>query len=92
VKLTGPFEVLAEAAPEGPPAISYVWDFGDGVTAQGHSATHAYTINGEFTIKLTAEGLDGIPAARTFRIKVADALGPTPDSRQNRRYAEPAAR
>ncbi len=33
--------------------VSYDWDFGDGQTAPGISATHAYTNNGTFTVRLT---------------------------------------
>lgn len=33
-------------------ANSYRWDFGDGTAAVGQNATHTYTANGNFTVKL----------------------------------------
>lgn len=86
--LTEVFRVSAVSAPEGPPALSYTWDFGDGIMALGSYATHAYTANGDYTIKLTAEGLDGIPATPTIPIKVRGAIGPFPNLKKNRRYTE----
>ncbi len=86
------FRVSAEAEAGGPPALDYRWDFGDGVTAQGRTASHAYTMNGDYTIELTAEGLDGIPARRSFRIAVTGTIGPEADWKLNRRFVEPAGR
>jgi len=37
-------------------ANSYRWDFGDGTTAVGQTATHTYTTNGSFTVKLVVSG------------------------------------
>lgn len=37
-------------------ANSYRWDFGDGNTAVGQTATHTYTTNGNFTVKLVVAG------------------------------------
>jgi len=36
----------------------YSWDFGDGTTGTGISPTHAYSTNGNYTIKLTAKDND----------------------------------
>lgn len=38
---------------------SYAWDFGDGVTATGVTATHAFTSDGTFTVSLTVTDNDG---------------------------------
>jgi PKD repeat protein len=35
--------------------LSYYWDFGDGATAGGSTASHAYAEAGEFTVTLTVE-------------------------------------
>src|SRR3989442_1186131 len=61
------FSASLKAAPRGVPIrfdgsasidsdgtiVSYGWDFGDGQTAAGISATHAYAENGTFTVRLT---------------------------------------
>ena len=33
--------------------LSYLWDFGDGITSREQNPTHIYTRNGEFTVTLT---------------------------------------
>ncbi|MEM2144581.1 MAG: PKD domain-containing protein, partial [Candidatus Jordarchaeaceae archaeon] len=33
--------------------VSYLWDFGDGSSAEGLVATHSYTMSGNFSVKLT---------------------------------------
>ncbi len=35
--------------------VVYEWDFGDGGTASGKSATHDYTANGDYKVKLTVK-------------------------------------
>jgi hypothetical protein len=69
-----PVSVSAQSQPNGVPAISYHWDFGDGCSADGRQASHAYTVAGTFTMRLTVEGLDGIPAHQSFPIKVNGSL------------------
>ncbi len=39
--------------------LTYVWDFGDGSTATGASATHQYAIEGQYTVTLTATDVNG---------------------------------
>jgi hypothetical protein len=82
-----PFTARAQEA--GVPALSYHWDFGDGTTADGPTATHAYTRDAEFTIQLTAGGLDGITAQQSFTVKVTGTQT-AGDIRQNTRYTESA--
>jgi len=36
------------------PTLTYEWDFGDGATAAGESATHAYAGSGTYFVRLTA--------------------------------------
>jgi len=78
----------AEAQEAGVPALSYHWDFGDGTTADGPRAAHTYTRNADFTVRLTADGLDGIPARQSFTVKVTGTLAAAGDVLQNRRYTE----
>jgi alpha-galactosidase len=60
----------AEADPSGVPALGYHWDFGDGTSESGRQVHHAYTMAGQFTVKLTAEGMDGIPAEKQATVSV----------------------
>jgi hypothetical protein len=83
-----PFSGQAQEA--GVPALSYQWDFGDGTTADGPRATHTYTRDADFTVRLTADGLDGIAARQSFTVKVTGTLAAAGDVLQNRRYTEPA--
>jgi hypothetical protein len=69
-----PVSVSAQSQANGVPAISYHWEFGDGCSADGRQASHAYTLAGTFTVHLTVEGLDGIPAHQSFPIKVNGSL------------------
>ncbi len=41
------------------PAISYLWDFGDGSTSNSINPAHSYTTNGTFDVSLTVSDLDG---------------------------------
>ncbi len=81
-------ELSAIADPEGVPALAYHWDFGDGVSAQGPSATHAYTRNGLYTVRLSVDGLDGIAATRESSITVTGSITTTYDVPGARRYEE----
>ena len=70
------------------PAIAYSWDFGDGTTATGPSVSHAYTRAAQFTIRLTADGIEGLPSTQTFTIKVTGNLTAFPKLTDNRRYRD----
>lgn len=87
-QVSEPMALSAEAQEAGVPALSYRWDFGDGTTADGPRTTHTYTRGGDFTVRLTAEGLDGVPARQSFTVKVTGTLTMAPDVLQNRRYTE----
>jgi len=72
------------------PAIAYHWDFGDGTSANGPKVSHAYTRAEQFTIRLTVDGVDGIPAVQISRIKVTGTLKAFPKLTDNRRFQDPA--
>ena len=64
--------------PNGVPALSYRWDFGDGTTEQGRQVVHCYTKSGNYTVRVTVEGIDGIPAEKQTSISVSgtEEIGP----------------
>jgi alpha-galactosidase len=70
---------------DGVPALAYHWDFGDGVVTGGAILTHAYTTAGTYTVRFTAEGLDGKSAEKTFSIAVSGSVNLPPPQR----YLEP---
>jgi alpha-galactosidase len=70
---------------DGTPALAYHWDFGDGVVTDDAILTHAYTAAGNYTVRFTAEGLDGKSAEKTFSITVSGSVILPPP----RRYAAP---
>jgi len=71
------------------PAIAYHWDFGDGITADGSKVSLAYTRSAQFTIRLTVDGLDGVPAVQTSSINVTGSLKAFPKLKDNRRFQDP---
>jgi len=78
----------AQSGSDGVPAVEYHWNFGDGTSADGPQAAHAYTRAGDFDVRLTVDGLDGLPAQQAFSIKVTSNLKATPQLTDNRRFVE----
>lgn len=78
-------QFAAEAPKGGVPAVTYHWDFGDGVAASGSSVSHAYTYAGTFTVKLKIDGVDGLPAEKQFPVTVSGEAKTSPPVR----YVEP---
>jgi hypothetical protein len=75
--------LAANADGNGVPALSYRWDFGDGTSEPGRQVHHAYTKAGNYTIRLVAEGMDGIPAVRHATISVSGNRTVGPPTRYN---------
>jgi alpha-galactosidase len=69
-----PATLSAQSAAGGVPALSYHWDFGDGTRAKGSSVTHSYTHAGNFTVLLTAEGIEGVPFEKSLTISVTGEI------------------
>jgi len=81
------FSARTEAT--GVPAVEYRWDFGDGTSASGPKASHTYTRAMDFTIRLTVDGVDGVPSVQSFSIKVTGNLRAHPTLLDNRRFRDP---
>ncbi len=80
--------VSAAVDPDSVPALAYHWDFGDGTSAEGLSADHAYTREGVYTVALKVAGLDGISATKTSAITIQGTIKTTYDVENSRRYKE----
>jgi PKD repeat protein/plastocyanin len=61
--------------PDGDPMM-YVWEFGDGGTAGGSSATHTYAQVGTYTAKLTVTDSRGASGSATVTVTVSAADAP----------------
>ncbi|MGB5490341.1 MAG: PKD domain-containing protein, partial [Woeseiaceae bacterium] len=58
--------------------VSYAWDFGDGGVASGPSPTHSYSVDGNFTVTLTATDNDGLTGIDSTTAAINPAGGNTP--------------
>ncbi|EMA52566.1 MULTISPECIES: PKD domain-containing protein [Halococcus] len=54
---------------------SYEWTFGDGASATGKTATHAYSSNGSYTVTLTVTDDAGASAATSTTVSVGGTSG-----------------
>ncbi len=79
-------ELTAQLASPEIPAVSYRWDFGDGVTQEGAKVTHVYTHAGNYKVKLTGAGLDNLAGVEEFQLPVTGAIATQFVPAENRRY------
>jgi PKD repeat protein len=63
------FDAAGSSDPDGTIA-SYIWDFGDGTTGTGATATHAYQSAGTYTVRLTATDSAGEKATSSRAVTV----------------------
>jgi hypothetical protein len=68
------------------PVLICRWDFGDGVTVDGSEVHHTYTEPGQYTVHLTAAGLDGLTAEQHFQVGISGHMPTTFDPPNIRRY------
>jgi PKD repeat protein len=52
--------------------ISYIWDFGDGITGSGLVVTHSYASNGNYTITLIVTDNSGSTSSNSTTIVIAE--------------------
>jgi alpha-galactosidase len=65
---------------------SYHWDFGDGVASEGSEVKHTYTEPGEYSVHLTAIGIDGLSAEDHFQLPVSGHMPTTFNPPNIQRY------
>jgi PKD repeat protein len=70
LELTCTFDGRGSTDAEGPLA-SYAWDFGDGTTGTGPTASHTYVAEGTHTVRLTVTDGAGGTASTTAAVTVA---------------------
>jgi PKD repeat protein len=56
--------------------VSYQWDFGDGMTGSGQSATHSYAESGTYLVGLRVINEDGLEATSHQWLEVAEVAEP----------------
>lgn len=54
-------------------ALSFSWQFGDGVSAVGSAVTHSYAQDGSYTVRLIVTDTDGLADTTTAVVAVANA-------------------
>jgi PKD repeat protein len=57
--------------------VSAVWDFGDGITANGFTATHDYPVDGDYTVTLTVTDNSGGSSADAAVVSIHTTPPPT---------------
>jgi PKD repeat protein len=82
-------EFHATAGSADAPVLGYHWEFGDGVSADGANVAHAYTEGRQFTVTVTATGLNGRTAQNTLGISVTGTVPTAYNPAEKARYSEP---
>jgi alpha-galactosidase len=70
------------------PAMSYSWEFGDGITVEGARTTHTYTHAGVYTARLKATGFAPEQSLESFSITITGSVGTKFVPENKRRFVE----
>ena len=60
----------------GDSVVAWAWDFGDGATTSGVTATHTYAVTGDYTIMLTVEDTTGMTGSADVTVHAEVAPPP----------------
>ena len=60
--------------------VQYAWDFGDGSSASGQSASHTYATSGSYSIRLTVTDDDGASGSATLSVTVSPPTNVPPQA------------
>jgi len=71
------FDASTSTAPGNNPIASYSWNFGDGATGSGRTATHSFSIPGTYAVTLTIADAYNRTATTTQTVDVAGGATPT---------------
>ncbi|MBC8877319.1 MAG: PKD domain-containing protein [Planctomycetes bacterium] len=72
--MTAKFDASRSSDPDGSP-LRYAWHFGDGKTAAGETASHAYAKEGEYAVELSVTDDKGVTHLTEHRITVGRSAG-----------------
>lgn len=67
------FDASASSSPNGA-ILSYEWDFGDGESSVGATATHTYTEKGVYTVTLVITDSSGKTGARSLSVEAMNRV------------------
>ena len=71
------FDASTSKAPANNPIVSYSWNFGDGATGSGRTATHSFSTPGTYAVTLTITDQYNRSASTTQTLDVAGGTAPT---------------
>lgn len=70
------------------PILSYSWNFGDGIEEDGGQVSHAWTLPGDYQVRLTAVGLDHKTTEKDFTIHISGRISTSFNPALNKRLEE----